>query len=163
MVVEGSPGQPCGKGPAVGRSAAGRSGGGRVGRRRRGAPGGEAVASAGNPPVEPGQAQPRLSLDAGELGGADRPGELAVAAAMAGEQADPVAAVEVELGADDRADPRGASRLHEADGAVQAVAVAQPQRLDAQRGGGGHQGARRGGALEEGEVGTGGELREGRH
>ena len=116
---------------------------------------------AGDPPIEPGQAQPRLPLDAGELGGADRPGELPVAAAMAGEQAQTITAVEVELGADDSADPGRAGRLHEADGAVQAVAVAQPQRLDPQRGGGGHQGARRGRALEEGEVGTGGQLGEG--
>ena len=123
------------------------------GRRHGGGP-------ARDPAVEPGEPQAWLALDPGELGGADGPGELPVAAAMTGDQANPVAPVEVELGTDDRADPGSAGRLHEADGAVQTIAIAQSERLDPQRGGAGHQGARRRRPFEEGEVRTRGELSE---
>src|SRR5665213_1397551 len=144
-------------------------GGGPRGRALRRRQGGTATAGRGDTGrggdrrVETGQAQPGLTLDTGQLGGADRPAELAVAAAVAGDQVEAIAAVEVEVDADDGADPGRAGRLHEADGAVQAVAVAQSQGFDPQRGGGGHQGARRGRALEEGVVGTGGQLGERGH
>ncbi len=126
---EGAGGGPERSGPFRGRQrgpAPARRGGGRA---------------AVDLPVQAGHAQPRLSLDAGELGGADGPGELAIATAMASEQAKTVATVEVDLGPDDGANPGAAGRLHEADDAVEPVPVAQPQRLDPQCGGGGHQGA----------------------
>src|ERR1700680_3546507 len=80
---------------------------------------------------------------------------------MTGEQAQAIASVEVELDADDRPDPGDTRRLHEADGPVQPVAIAQSQRLDAQARGGRGQGAGRRRTLQEGVVRTGGEFREG--
>ncbi len=133
-------GKGAGGGPERGRPLRWGQGGTAAAGRNRGR--GAAADSGGDGAVEAGQPQPWLPFDPGKLSGTDRPGELAVAAAMAGEEAQAVATVEVELDADDGADPGRSGRFHEADGSVQAVAVAQPQCVDPQRGGGGHQGAR---------------------
>ena len=106
------------------------------------------------------EVEPGLALLTGELGGADRPGELLVAGPVAGDQPDALAVDEVELGADDRMDPGGAGRGDEGDRAVEAVAVAEAEGGQAEVGGGGDQGARRRGSLEEGVVGAHGELGE---
>jgi len=81
---------------------------------------------------QPGDAQTRLALDAGELGGADRPAELAVAAAATGEEADPAGVDQVQLDTHHRSDAGLAGGLDEADGAVEPVAVAEAEAPDLQ-------------------------------
>jgi hypothetical protein len=88
------------------------------------------------PPLirQAGDAQAGLALDAGELGGADRAAELAVAAAATGEEADPAGVDQVQLDAHHRADAGLAGGLDEADGAVEPVAVAEAEAPDLQPG-----------------------------
>jgi hypothetical protein len=83
---------------------------------------------------ETGDAQAGLTLDAGELGGADRPAELAVAATATGEEADPAGVDQVQLDAHHRADAGLPGGLDEADGAVEPVAVAEAEAPDLQPG-----------------------------
>ena len=110
---------------------------------------------------EAGDAQARLALDAGELGGADRPAELAVAAPATGEEADPAGVDEVQLDAHHRANAGLAGGLDEADGAVEPVAVAEAEAPDLQPGRDLDQVAGRGRTLQEGEVGADRQLGEG--
>ena len=110
---------------------------------------------------EAGDAQPRLALDAGELGGADRAAELAVAAPATGEEADPAGIDQVQLDAHHRADAGLAGGLDEADRAVEPVAVAEAEAPDLQPGSDLDQVARGGRTLQEGEVGAGRQLGEG--
>ena len=111
---------------------------------------------------QPGDAQPGLALDPGELGGADRPAELAVATPAAGQQPDPASVDQVQLDPHHRPDAGLAGSLDEADRPVEPVAVAEAEAPDLQPGGDLDQIAGRGRALQEGEVGAGRQLGEGR-
>ena len=113
-------------------------------------------------PGDPGDPEARLALLAGELGGAHRAAKLAVSARAAGDQPQPGAVGEVELGPDDGVEAGPAGGMGEGDGAVEAVAVADPERSQPRDGGGLDEGAGGGGALQEGVVGAGGELGEAR-
>src|SRR5207244_9210179 len=103
------------------------------------------------------------ALDAGELGSAHHTAELAVPGAIAGQQAKARAIGEDQLGADDRLDTCLVCRLGELDRAVEAAAIAQAEGAQAEPGGGRHQGARRGGPLQEGVVGADSQLSERPH
>ena len=107
--------------------------------------------------------QAGLPLHACELGGAHRPAELPVAGAVASQEAKARAVGQHQFGADDRLDARLGRSLGELDGTVEAIAIADGHRTDAELGGGCHQGARRGRPFQEGVVRTGSQLGEQRH
>jgi hypothetical protein len=112
-------------------------------------------------PHQAGDAQARLALGAGELGGADGPAELAVAAAATGEEAEATGVDQVQLDAHHRADAGLPGGLDEGDGAVEPVAVAEPEAPDLQPGRDLDKVAGRGRALQEGEVRAGRQFGEG--
>jgi hypothetical protein len=72
----------------------------------------------------------RLTFDAGKLGCAHCPAELAVSSPASGQQAYSRAAGELELGADDRMDPLRFRGLDQLDGSIEPVAIAETERGD---------------------------------
>ena len=106
-----------------------------------------ALAPGAVPRFDPGNAEARLALDPGQLGGAHRPAQLAVAGAIPSEQAEASAVRQLQLGSDDRVDARGPSGLDELDRAIQAVAIAEAEGSDLEAGSGAYQGSRRGSPL----------------
>jgi hypothetical protein len=80
----------------------------------------------------PGYFKTRLTFHTRQLRRAHCPAELAIPRAAARQQADSRAAGELELGADDRMNPRRLRGLDQLDGSVEAIAIAETEGGDSE-------------------------------
>jgi hypothetical protein len=90
-----------------------------------------------------------LCLDPRKLGAAQRSAELAVAGAVASQQAHAIAVGQFDIAADDGMDAKPPGRVDEFDGSIEAASVTEAKSGDAEVGHGSNQGRGRGCAFKE--------------